>query len=87
MFTYANRNLYESDSVSAKLYRKDLIPAVQTDIKEWMAFNKKHRSLLEPAYRWMYGKFLQSNEQPGGIKTYSEVTSFLIAYHKKFGHI
>jgi hypothetical protein len=87
MFMYANRNLYETDSLSAKLYRKELIPPVQVDIREWMAFNKKHRSLLEPAYRWMYGKFLQSNEQPGGIRSYSEVTSFLIAYYKKFGHI
>lgn len=87
MFTYANRNLFETDSVAAKLYRKELIPAVQEDIKEWIAFNRKHRSLLEPAYRWMYGKFLQSNQQPGGIRSYSEVTGFLIAYYKKFGRI
>lgn len=87
MFTYANRNLFETDSVAAKLYRKELIPAVQEDIKEWIAFNRKHRSLLEPAYRWMYGKFLHSNQQPGGIRSYSEVTGFLIAYYKKFGRI
>jgi hypothetical protein len=87
MFTYANRNLFATDSASAKLYRRELSPDVQKDIKEWIAFTKKHSSLLEPAYRWMYGKFLQSNQQPGGIKTYSEVTSFLIAYFKKHGRI
>lgn len=87
MFIYSNRNLFEADSGSAKLYRKELSPAVQKDLKEWIAFNKKHQSLLEPAYRWMYGKFLQSNQQPGGIKTYSEVTGFLIAYYKRFGRI
>lgn len=87
MFAYSNRNLFATDSASAKLYRRELSPEVQKDIKEWIAFNKKHSSLLEPAYRWMYGKFLQSNQQPGGIKTYSEVTGFLIAYYKKHGRI
>lgn len=87
LFTYANRNLFMTDSLSAKLYRKELITPVKEDIKEWALFNKKHRSVLEPIVRWGYGIFLQSNEQPQGLLSYDEVTGFIIAYYKKFGKI
>jgi hypothetical protein len=87
LFTYANRNLYLTDSVQARVYRKELIVPVKNDIREWILFNQKHRSFLEPVFRWLYGKFLQSNEQPQGLLSYDEVTGFLIAYYKKFGRI
>jgi len=87
LFTYANRNLFMTDSLSAKLYRKELITPIKADIKAWALFNKKHRSVLEPIVRWGYGIFLQSNEQPQGILSYDEVTGFIIAYYKKFGKI
>jgi hypothetical protein len=87
LFTYANRNLYLTDSLQARVYRKELIDPVKTDIREWILFNQKHRSFLEPVFRWLYGKFLQSNEQPQGLLSYDEVTGFLIAYYKKYGKI
>jgi hypothetical protein len=33
MFAYSNRNLFATDSVSAKLYRKELSPYVQKDLR------------------------------------------------------
>ena len=87
LFIYANRNLYYTDSVSSKLYRKDLSPAVIADLKEWTKFNKDHQSPVEPIIRWVYGKFLESNQQPHGIYSYDEVTGFIISYYKKFGKI
>lgn len=87
LFSYANRNLYLTDSLQARVYRKELIVPVKKDIREWILFNQKHRSFLEPVFRWLYGKFLQSNEQPQGLLSYDEVTGFLIAYYKKYGRI
>lgn len=87
LFTYANRNLYMNDSVSAKIYRKDLDASVKKDIMEWREFNRKHVGRLEPLVRWIYGKYLQSNQQPNGMSSYDEVTGFLIAYYKKYKKI
>ena len=87
LFNYANRNLYFIDSSAAKLYTKQLIPQVITDIKEIITFNRKHQSPVEPVIRWLYGKYLQGNQQPQGIYSYDEVTGFIIAYYKKFGKI
>lgn len=87
LFTYANRNLFMTDSVSAKLIRNDLSKEVKDDLKEWILFNRKHRSFLEPIVRWGYGIFLRNNEQPQGMLSYDEVTGFIIAYHKKYGKL
>lgn len=87
LFTYANRNLYMNDSLSARLYAKELDTTVKADIIEWRKFNRAHQGKLEPFVRWAYGKYLQSNRQPNGISSYDEVTGFLIAYYKKYGKI
>ncbi len=87
LFLYANRNLFFVDSTTAKIYRKELMPEVVADIKEWRDFNLKHQSFLEVMVRFVYGHFLRRNEQPQGLQSYDEVTGFLIAYYKKFGRI
>ena len=87
LFIYANRNLYYSDSTAAKKYRDALSLPVVADLKVWSRFNKDHKSIAEPIVSWVYGKFLQSNEQPAGVLSYDEVTGFIIAYYKKFGTI
>lgn len=87
LLAYSSRNLYRIDTVSAKLNYKELSPAVIKDLEEWRRFNKKHTSPAEPVFKWVYGKFLQGNQQPTGILSYDEVTGFIIAYYKKFGKI
>ena len=87
LFLYSNRNLFGSDSVSAKSFAQQLIPAVKTDLKVWREFNRRHKNPVEPVIRWMYGKYLENNQQPQGVLSYDEVTSFLIAYYKKFGRV
>ncbi|MEO6547485.1 MAG: DUF3810 domain-containing protein, partial [Ferruginibacter sp.] len=87
LFLYANRNLYQTDSLSARLYAKQLLPPVKKDLKDWWAFMDRHRNPVEPVIRWMYGKYLQSNQQPSGVLSYDEVTGFLIAYYNKFGKL
>lgn len=87
LFLYANRNLYETDSIAAKILKSQLSLPVKEDLKEWRKFNQHHRGFFEPMITWAYGKFLENNEQPQGILSYDAVTGFLIAYYRKFGEI
>jgi hypothetical protein len=87
LFLYAGRNLFRADSVSAKKFAADLLPAVKADLKEWQDFNERHKNPAEPVVRWIYGKYLESNEQPLGVLSYDEVTAFLIAYYRKYGKL
>lgn len=87
LYTYAYRNLYYLDSTVAKQYKDSLSAGVKADIKEWRAFNLRHKNPIEPIIRAGYGLFLKSNEQPQGILAYDEVSGFLIAYLKKFGEL
>lgn len=87
LFLYANSNLYNADSAAAKSFRKDLLPAVKQDLKEWRQFNLRYKNPIEPVIRWMYGIYLENNQQPSGILSYDEVTGLLIAYHKKYGKL
>lgn len=87
LFMYSNRNLFISDSVAANEFRKQLVPAVQADLKEWRAFNNKHKNPVEPVFRWIYNIYLKQNQQPQGVLSYDEVTAFIIAWHKKYGKI
>ena len=87
LFLYANRNLYQTDTAAAKAFSKQLLPAVRQDLNDWRKFNEQHKNLVEPLVHWMYGKYLESNQQPAGILSYDEVTGFMIAYYKKFGKL
>jgi hypothetical protein len=85
LFLYADRNLYNVDSATARSLARQLLPAVKADLKELSDFNRRHQNPFEPVIRWMYGKYLQNNQQPSGILSYDEVTGLLIAYYKKYG--
>ena len=87
LFLYAQRNLYAADSNAAKSLASKLIPEVKSDLKEWRDFNNRHKSPLEPVFKWLYGNYLKQNQQPSGMLSYDEVTGFLIAYYKKFGKL
>lgn len=87
LFLYAQRNLFESDSMAVSAFSKQLLPQVKADLKEWKIFNDRHRNPAEPIVRWLYGKYLINNQQPSGELSYDEVTGLLIAYNKKFGRL
>jgi Protein of unknown function (DUF3810) len=87
LFIASNRNLRVADSAAAAVYRKQLLPEVVTDLKEWRRFVIAHNNPIEPLVSWMYGKYLETNQQPSGVLTYDEVTGLLIGYYKKYGVI
>ena len=85
MYTYAINELYRNDSTKARIYLDSLHPQVKKDYEELRNFFKKYQNPVEPVITWIYGKYLQANNQPAGKRTYSEVIAFLIAYQRKFG--
>lgn len=85
MYNYAINSLFRSDSVRAKQYLQALHPQVKRDYDELKRFFKRYQNPIEPVITWIYGKYLQANNQPGGKRTYSEVIAFLIAFQRKFG--
>jgi hypothetical protein len=87
LFVYANREVFYFDSTASKQAAMQLIPEVKTDLHEWKLFNRKYRNVFEPAISWLYGKYLQANQQPKGLGSYNEVIAALLAYYKKFGRI
>lgn len=92
LYNYASSALYfqafmQKDTLLIKDYSNRLLPQVKNDIKEMRIFNNSHRSPLEPMVRKGYNFYLENNNQPLGIKSYDAVTTFLIAYYKKFGKI
>jgi Protein of unknown function (DUF3810) len=87
LFMYANREVFYFDSSQAKVAFNQLIPPVKTDLLEWKRFNARYTSFLEPAISWLYGKYLQVNQQPKGLRSYNEVIATLMAYYKKYGKI
>lgn len=87
LFVYANREVYYFDSTLSKNAATKLIPEVKAELMEWRRFNEAHTSFIEPAITWLYGKYLQINQQPKGMRSYNEVIAMLMAYYKKFGKI
>jgi len=85
MYNYSINELFRSDSSRARKYIDSLHPQVKKDYEELRKFFRKYRNPVEPVITWIYGKYLQANNQPAGRRTYSEVIAFLIAYQRKFG--
>ncbi|HMG66327.1 MAG TPA: DUF3810 domain-containing protein [Chitinophagaceae bacterium] len=85
MYNYSINELYAYDSIRAKKYLDSLHPQVKKDYEDLRAFFKKYKNPIEPIIMWVYGKYLQANNQPGGKRSYSEVIAFLIAYQRKYG--
>jgi hypothetical protein len=85
MYNYASNELFRVDSNLAKSYREKLHPQVLKDIKAYKAFLKKYKNPVEPVIMWLYGNYLQANNQPEGKRSYNKVVSFLVAYYKKYG--
>jgi len=85
MYNYSINELYRNDSSRARRYIDSLHPQVKKDYEKLREFFRKYRNPIEPVITWIYGKYLQANNQPAGRRTYSEVIAFLIAYQRKFG--
>jgi hypothetical protein len=87
LFLYANREMYFMDSTFSRASFEKLRPDVKNDILELRKFNADHKSFVEPAITWLYGKYLKLNQQPQGMRSYNAVIAMLISYYKEYGKI
>jgi hypothetical protein len=87
LFTYANGELFTRDSLAARENVKLLDTLVRKDLRTYREFLKAHRNPVEPLITAFYSLYLQANNQPKGLATYSDVVALLIAYQKKYGEL
>jgi hypothetical protein len=87
LFIYANSELSLKDSAAAKNNYKKLNPLVKKDIEELRDYWEKSDNAIEPLIRSFYDKYLKANQQSEGVKSYNDVTGWLIAYLKKYGKL
>jgi hypothetical protein len=85
IYVYAASELYFRDSTLIQPLREKLNPGVRQDIKVLRDFVRSYENPLEPYIRRLYGRYLKANGQPQGLRTYDEVTAWMIAYYKKKG--
>ena len=87
IYIYAASELYFRDSTLVRPLREKLNPGVRDDIKALRDFLRAYENPLEPYIRRLYGRYLKANGMPQGLRTYDEVTAWMIAYYKKRGVI
>jgi hypothetical protein len=85
LYEYGLNELYRKDSARASAIEKTIPEQTQKDVEELRAHALRYQNPIEPYTRKLYAQFLRANEQPGGMRSYSEVMAFLVAYYKKFG--
>ncbi|MGZ8544831.1 MAG: DUF3810 domain-containing protein [Flavisolibacter sp.] len=73
------------DSLTIQSFRNKLHPRARLDRAEEIRFRSKRKNRVQPYVSDFYDSYLKMNNQPGGLTTYNEVTSWLIAFMKKYG--
>ena len=81
----ASRELYLRDSVSFFALKEKITPLVKLHTRQSNDYYKSFRNPFQPILTWWYDKYLKANSQTKGMKSYSYVTAWLIAYANTFG--
>lgn len=85
MYAYASWELHIRDDSAASVISSMLDPHLKADFSYLINFCKSYKNPIEPYITGIYAQYLMVNQQPKGIKTYSEVVAILIAWYKKQG--
>lgn len=85
MMAYAGRELFVADTNAYKRLKDSLPPLVRQHYKQNRDYYNSFRNPVQPITTWWYDQFLKANNQEKGMKSYSYVTAWLIAYAKKYG--
>ena len=87
MFMHAFQQLRASDSTAAKRIKTLLSREVQKDIEEYRQHILHYRNSLQDATGIFYDFYLKQNRQKNGIRSYGDVTTWMIRYQKKYSSI
>ena len=83
MYLYASGQLISVDTATAKSIALELHPLAKNDIHKYINFLKDHSSIIQDGTNIFYDFYLKQNDQKNGIRSYGEVTGWLVAYFKK----
>ncbi|MGM0636629.1 MAG: DUF3810 domain-containing protein [Bacteroidota bacterium] len=75
--------IYRRDPVLFELYKEKINKGILKNYEQMEIFREKHQSIFEPIMKSIYTKFLNINNQPEGLKSYSYVVSLMINHDKK----
>lgn len=87
MYLSAYRELWYTDSLKAYKHWDGLRPEVQKDIRGYKAYLDKYDSTIGTWVNEFYAQYLRLNEQPEGMRSYSLVVVWLLAWYQTFGTI
>lgn len=82
MFLYSVRQLAVRDTTLAKAIWHQALPGVKADYKNIITFYEKYTGKVDDYSTLLYDQYLKANKQTKGIRSYSEVTGWLIAWFK-----
>jgi hypothetical protein len=82
MFMYSIRQLGREDTTRAGQLWRRAVPGVKADLRQLRAFNDQYRSRVDDYTAIIYDQYLKANKQEKGIRSYSEVVGWLVAYFK-----
>lgn len=80
---YCLKDVHRRDPERFENYRARMNHGLLLDYQELTDFWKQYEGVIEDAMRVTYDGYLRANNQPGGIKTYSYVTSLLVNYYQQ----
>lgn len=80
---YCLNELDRRDPKKATSLMNDLNYGVRLNYKAVQKFWEAHKNPFEPFFKVFYGSYLQVNNQPDGMKSYSYVVALLVNY---YGH-
>ncbi|SFE85572.1 Protein of unknown function [Chitinophaga sp. CF118] len=82
MFMYSIRQLGREDTTLAGQLWRRTVPGVKADLRYLRAFNDQYRGRVDDYTAIIYDQYLKANKQEKGIRSYSEVVGWLIAYFR-----
>lgn len=84
-FRYSAAALYYKDSMVSRKVIDSLPLGILKNIKESQEFWQSYQNQLEPFFKLFYDGYLKANDQKAGLKSYSNMVYYLVAYDKKNG--
>jgi hypothetical protein len=85
LYSYGIRELYRRDSLAAKQLNERAPAQLKKDYHELTVFYDRFQNPVEPYMTGLYARYLKANQQPSGMRSYSEVMAFLVANYNKYG--
>lgn len=82
MFQYSVRQLARRDTVLAHEIWNRAVPGVRADYKAIIDFYIPYTGKIDDYFTMLYDHYLKANNQEKGIRSYSEVVTWMISYFR-----